>query len=88
LKTYYRHYCARRHRSYKTLAGCLWPSAVWIKGEGSYAVLAHCKRLTVTLHDGADGALAAKRRIDDFGCGGRCVNEHEVIYLAHPMGQF
>lgn len=88
MKTYRRHYCARRHKTYRTLAQCLWPRAVWITGNGPYATLARCGRaLTVQLHPTADAAQVARRVIDSSGCGGSCPCTgagHETVRLLDP----
>jgi hypothetical protein len=81
VKTYRRHRCERRHRSYSTLAKCVWPRAAWIAGQGSYAVVAWCDVLTVTLHQDYDAASRAKHIIDASACGGRCIGRHEIIRL-------
>jgi hypothetical protein len=81
VKTYRRHGCERRHRTYLTLAKCIWRRAGWIAGEGPFAVLAWCRVLTVTLHATHDGALESKRIIDLSACGGRCTGRHEIIRL-------
>src|SRR5919198_1244890 len=56
LTVYRRHYCGAKHRTYRTLAQCIWKRAEWIDGEGPYAVLAKCRKLTVTLHETVEGA--------------------------------
>src|SRR4051812_14063855 len=88
MKVYYLHPgCSAEHRSYRTLARCLWPRAVWIRGDGPYALLARCRAFTITLHKTPAGAIAAKQRIDADGCGSRCVGEHEVIRMDIPVGR-
>lgn len=37
VKTYRRHGCQAKHRTYKTVAKCIWPKATWVHGEGAYA---------------------------------------------------
>jgi len=87
VKIYRRHYCERRHRTYRTLAKCLWPRALWIVGEGPYATLAWCPRgLTVELHRTREAAEEAKACIDVTGCGGLCQGRHEIIILARTVG--
>lgn len=81
VKTYQHCYCDKTHRSYATKAKCLWKRAYWITGDGPYAVLAWCRVLTVTLHNTADDAQAAKRWIDETACGGRCHRSHEIIRI-------
>jgi hypothetical protein len=88
MKTYRYCYCESAHRTYRTLASrCLWPRAAWVRGEGAYALLAHCRALTVTLHKTYTDAIDALAAIDSHGCGGRCTGEHEVIYLAQHVGR-
>ncbi len=33
VKTFRRHGCERRHRSYRALAMCMWPRAEWVAGD-------------------------------------------------------
>lgn len=80
-KTYRLHRCEARHRTVRTWAACAFPRAAWIGGNGSYAVLAWCGDLTVTLHDTAERAQDAQQVIDAAGCGGRCQRRHEVVLL-------
>lgn len=61
-KVYRYHYCTKKHRSFSTAAKCLWPKAHWITGEGSYALLARCNVLTVTLHQATRQELVNPRR--------------------------
>ena len=70
-----------RHRSYETLARCLWPHAAWVYGRGEWASLARCRVLTVELHRTFEGAEAAKRAIDSLGCGGGCHRDHRIVRL-------
>lgn len=58
-----------------------WPHAEWITGEGPYALLAHCRVLTVSLWDDLDRAKATKEFIDETGCGGFCAGYHEIVKL-------
>jgi len=55
--------------------------SAWITGEGKYALLAHCRILTVTLHETKESAEKSKRFIDKFACGGLCYRAHEIIEL-------
>jgi protein involved in temperature-dependent protein secretion len=83
VKIYRRHNCERSHRTYRTLARCMFPRAAWIAGEeGPIALLAWCDVLTVTLHQDYDAALEAKRIIDYSACGGRCTGRHEIVRLS------
>jgi hypothetical protein len=54
--------------------------ALWVSGKGEYAVLAYCgDALTITRWPTLEEAVAAKRRIDGTGCGGRCVGVHLIM---------
>jgi len=67
---------------YKDIAKTTFRNAVWIAGEGPYALLARCnKALTVTLWKTREEALKAKNAIDEGGCGGGCNKNHEIIEL-------
>lgn len=81
MKTYRRHNCTRHHRSHNTLAKCIWPHAIWITGEGPYALLARCRTLTVTLYADPESSRTAQHGIDRSGCSGGCSRNHETIHL-------
>ena len=76
--------CGKRHRKYRAVARCIWPRAEWIEGEGPFALLAHCRVLTITLYADADAAATHKRQIDTTGCGGRCSGNHEIVQITLP----
>ena len=86
MKSYRQHRCTRSHRTYRTLAGCMFPRAAWITGSGPYATLAWCGTLTVTLHATPEQAAAAREFIDSYGCGGQCYDRHEIVYLDLTRG--
>ena len=73
--------CGHNHRTTRALAKCLWPRAAWIVGEGEFAVLAHCRALTVSLWADAAAAEESKLFIDRSKCGGLCRGAHEVVHL-------
>jgi len=82
VKSYRVHYCNAKHRTYRTMAKCVWRRAAWIMGDGEYASVAWCHRgATVQLHATAGEAEQAKAIIDASACGGRCTRRHEVIRL-------
>lgn len=58
-----------------------WRRAAWIDGDGPFALLAHCRVLTVTLHATRERAEHSKGIIDSTGCGGCCVRKHEIVEL-------
>jgi hypothetical protein len=67
--------------SYATEAARRWPGAAWIAGNGRHATVAHCRAVTVELHDTMADARAALAFIDRIGCGGSCHRRHEIITL-------
>jgi hypothetical protein len=77
--------CQVNHRSFQSLAKCLLPDATWVSGEGAYASLAWCRRLTVELHPHLEAAESAKAIIDSSGCGGFCTEVHEVARLDQEL---
>ena len=81
MKVYRLHYCTRHHRTWRALAGCMFPRAAWIAGDGPFAVLAWCGVTSVTLHPDADTATAALAAVTAAGCGGRCTRHHELVRL-------
>ncbi|MGO1318496.1 MAG: hypothetical protein ACTMIR_15915 [Cellulomonadaceae bacterium] len=81
MKTYRKHYCQARHRTFRTLAKCVFSRAVWVTGNGPFAVVAWCGDLTVSLHPDVDTARSSKEFIDGHGCGGRCRRDHEIVLL-------
>lgn len=79
---YREHNCWSRHRTWRKTAECIWPRAVWVTGEGRFALLARCHVLTVTLWETPEEAEERKRFIDRTACGGRCHRDHKIIELA------
>lgn len=87
------HRCAgrrRTHRTYASLAACLWPDAVEVGGEGWWALKAYCGaggrgELRVTLWRNIDDVEQAKRERDTDGCGrARCAPaRHQIVRLPH-----
>jgi hypothetical protein len=65
-----------------------WPNAENVGGEsGPFVVLAPCGTLTRTSWPDREQAERAKRLIDRFGCGGRCLpldreTRHELVDLS------
>ncbi|MDA1278606.1 MAG: hypothetical protein O3B95_00980 [Chloroflexi bacterium] len=55
--------------------------AEWLAGEGQYAVLEHCRVLTVHLYTTQIEAAQSKQLVDEAGCGLNCVGTHEMIDL-------
>jgi hypothetical protein len=80
MKTY-GHRCQSTHRTLNKYARCVWPNAIWVHGEGRYALLAHCAVLTVSLHARLEDAEKWKTIIDTSLCGGRCYRDHEIVQL-------
>jgi len=67
---------------YKAKAKRKWgKTAEWITGNGRYALLAHCRVLTVTLWPTMDAADKSKHQIDKYACGGECNRNHEILDL-------
>jgi len=52
-----------------------WRAAVWIHSDGPFAVLTHCRVLTVELADSRERA----EKIASWQCGGRCHGDHEIV---------
>ena len=93
MKVYRRHRCNRKHRSYRTLAKCMF-SYTHIFGpmseEGPYALVSWCKLhhpdynrrgITITLHPTFEQAEETRIWLDGIACGGGCSRQHEVIKL-------
>jgi hypothetical protein len=83
-KLYRSHNCTANHRTHRAMAKCIWKRAEWITGDGPYALLAHCRVLTVTLHQRPETAEAGRQTIDETACGGACYGKHEIIQLVLP----
>ena len=47
--------------TYTELAKKKWRKAVWVTGHGPYALLAHCRDLTITLHNTIEKAEDSKK---------------------------
>ncbi len=83
-KLHRQHSCASKHRTYVAMGKCAWKRAAWVDGDGPYAVLAHCRELTVRLHQTPEAAEEAKDAIDRTACGGRCSKQHELVQMVLP----
>lgn len=81
MKTYRRHHCTARHRTFRTLTRCMIPAAAWVMGEGPVALIAWCKMPTVSLHADVEAAQESKAFIDVTGCGGSCQRRHEIVWI-------
>lgn len=66
---------------YIAVARRRWPAAEWITGEGRYASVASCDVTTVMLFRTQAEAGHARTLIDNLGCGGACIREHEITDL-------
>jgi hypothetical protein len=64
-----------------TMVRQLYPSAVWVMGQGEYATLARCRYLTIMLHPTEEQAQHELDVINKTGCGGDCINDHELVNL-------
>jgi hypothetical protein len=78
--------CGRNHRTWRALAKCRYPDAAWVWGDPPaagpcFALLAHCRVLTVTLWAAREDAEREKAVIDETACGGRCWRAHEVVEM-------
>ncbi|CAN5873899.1 hypothetical protein BH23ACT5_BH23ACT5_09900 [soil metagenome] len=78
------HNCGTQHRTYRTLAKCIWKTAHWVDGEGHLALVSYCpsgpyeQAITVTLWTDHESAERQKVMIDRTDCGGRCRGQHEI----------
>ena len=70
---------------YRTKAEKIWRRAEWIEGSGRFALLAHCKVLTVSLWNDFDKCCKQKAFIDRYGCGGLCCKNHEIIDMGKVL---
>jgi hypothetical protein len=57
-------------------------AAEWVSGEGRFALLEHCRTLTIQLYESQWSALVVRNQINDAECGEGCLGLHEVIDLA------
>jgi hypothetical protein len=71
----------RKAVKWEDIARRKWPNAVWVEGDGSFALLAHCRDLTITLWETRDKAKEAMQMIDRLACGGNCWRDHEIVDL-------
>jgi len=74
--------CWRRHRTWRTLAGCVLSPVAWTTGDGPWASVSFCPRgTTAILYPDRAGAERAKAQVDRTRCGGACIGQHRVKYL-------
>lgn len=81
MKRYTKHQCECRHKSVQTFLRCAYPSAAWVVGDGSYAVITYCRTPTITLWPKPDLAQAALTELNALACGGRCTGRHEIVQI-------
>lgn len=81
MKVYRFHRCRRQHRDGSSFMRCALRKAEWVHGKGTYAVVAWCSHVTVTVWETESEANAAKTEIDAAGCSGRCRRSHELIRI-------
>ena len=62
---------------WKAVARRRWRHA-WIDGDGPFAVLAHCRELTIELFEDAWEATGRFQQITNAPCGGDCWLDHEL----------
>jgi hypothetical protein len=67
--------------NYKAIVKRRFKKIEWITGNGPFALLAHCRVLTITLWPTMELAEETKKRIDEMCCGGKCIRDHEIIDL-------
>jgi hypothetical protein len=80
LKTYRRHRCNAEHQTRNMFMRCAIPRAVYVSGEGEFALIAWCDgRPSVTLWSDLAARPRRKRAIDGGACGGRCCGHHEIV---------
>src|SRR5689334_14327070 len=58
-----------------------WRGASWIVGDGPFAVVAHCRTVSVSLEETLEAARKQKQLIDTSACGGQCCKDHEIVDL-------
>lgn len=84
LKHYRLHNCSAKHRSFRTLAACVWRRTCWIRGTGPYATVAYCRSTSVQLHDTREEAEGSLAFINELACGGFCRKDHHLVKLVLP----
>jgi hypothetical protein len=90
-KLYRWHGCTRQHRTYAALAKCTWRNAIWISGEGAYALVGFCPRAgvhasrwgraCVMLFESLDEAREGWARAYLDECTGYCCRDHALFEL-------
>lgn len=66
-------------RGYRGAARKRWKRAVWIQGQGRWAVVAYCNHTSVSLHIDRIDAVHSMAFIDRLGCGHQCQRVHALI---------
>jgi hypothetical protein len=67
--------------TFKEKARAVWPEALWVYGDGPYALVSRCEGVTVILTTSLESAQKRRANIDRLGCGGQCRGKHEVVKL-------
>lgn len=68
MRTYRNHNCSTTHADLRSFVRCAVPGVEWVTGQGSFAVIAWCKPVTVTLYETEPDALAGVYELGDRGC--------------------
>jgi hypothetical protein len=80
MKIYRRHRCSAQRCTYRTLLKRVWFRDVWVHGEVPFALVSHCRSITVSLHATPEAAEAQKGFIDSSPGGQACCPS----WLAYP----
>lgn len=75
-----------RRKGYRGTARRIWKRAVWVRGQGPFAVVAYCNQTSVSLHAELADAQASRAFIDRTGCGHRCYRDHRIVDLEAVAG--
>lgn len=73
--------CSVRHRTLAPVTCCVWQAAEWVRGSGTWALIAHCNVFTVTLWQTRRDAERFRRAIDRTGCGSVCTRHHQIVRI-------
>jgi len=68
------------HYTHSAVAKCVWRRAD-VDGRGPWATLAHCRVLTVHLHQDRADAEDSLDWIHRYGCGAGCTRAHALAYV-------
>lgn len=73
--------CGKRHRTFSARAKCIWPTAIYVRGEGRHALVTVCPVPAVSLFPDYQSAREDLDLLARHRCGPWCRRHHELVTI-------